>query len=80
MEYPLVGKIYNKMKRAKRRKEKAKRKKRAQKIFPWAGKRAEKWADNMTLCSGPCCGNPRKWFKEKTIQERKADEREKEQE
>lgn len=25
-------------------------------------------------CSGPCCGNPRKWFGERTIQERKADE------
>lgn len=31
-------------------------------------------ADNMKMCSGPCCGNPRKWFGEKTIQERKAKE------
>ena len=26
------------------------------------------------FCSGPCCGNPRKHFNEKTIQEKKADE------
>ena len=25
------------------------------------------------LCSGYCCGNQRKWFGEKTVQERKAD-------
>lgn len=29
--------------------------------------------DNRTGCSGPCCGNPRKWFKELTMQERRAD-------
>lgn len=23
------------------------------------------------VCSGHCCGNPRKWYGEKTIQERK---------
>lgn len=26
------------------------------------------------FCSGPCCGNPRRHFNEKTIQEKKADE------
>lgn len=26
------------------------------------------------ICSGHCCGNPRKWFCEPTIQERKAEE------
>lgn len=25
------------------------------------------------FCSGPCCGNPRRHFGEKTIQEKKAD-------
>lgn len=25
------------------------------------------------LCSGPCCGNPRKHFGEKTLQERRAE-------
>jgi hypothetical protein len=28
--------------------------------------------DNRTTCSSWCCGNPRKWFKETTMQERKA--------
>ena len=23
------------------------------------------------FCSGPCCGNPRKWFGEETVQERR---------
>jgi hypothetical protein len=66
---------YAEMKRAKRRKAKAKMKKKARKAFPWAGKRAERWADYMALCSDYCCGNPRKWFHEKTLQEKKADER-----
>ena len=65
------------MKRAKRRIAKAKMKKRARELYPWAGKRAEKWADNLALCSRYCCGNPRKWFHEKTLQEKKADDREK---
>lgn len=30
--------------------------------------------DNMTVCSGPCCGNPRKWFGERTLQELRIDE------
>jgi hypothetical protein len=54
-------------------------KKRARKFYPWAGKRAEKWADYLAMCSNYCCGNPRKWFKgdvkAKTLQEIKADER-----
>jgi hypothetical protein len=25
------------------------------------------------FCSGPCCGNPRKWFGEVTVQERRED-------
>jgi hypothetical protein len=25
-------------------------------------------------CSGPCCGNPRKWWGEKTIQERRIEQ------
>ena len=28
-------------------------------------------ADNMTVCSNYCCGNPRRHFKELTVQERK---------
>lgn len=34
---------------------------------------AKKWANNMANCSAYCCGNPRKYFNEKTIQERKAE-------
>jgi len=30
-------------------------------------------ADNLCMCSRHCCGNPRKWFKEKSRQEQKAD-------
>ena len=30
-----------------------------------------------TLCSCPMCGNPRKFFKEKTLQEKKINERDK---
>ena len=30
-------------------------------------------ANNRAHCSRYCCGNPRKYFKEKTIQEQKAD-------
>jgi hypothetical protein len=32
-----------------------------------------------SACSGPCCGNPRKWYKRKTRQEVLADLDEKEQ-
>lgn len=37
----------------------------------WAN--ARKWANNMACCSAYCCGNPRWFFNEKTIQERKAE-------
>jgi len=36
-----------------------------------ARERAPKYADNLALCNGPCCGNPRKWFGERTRQERR---------
>jgi hypothetical protein len=61
------------MKRAERRHQKQRMKQRARRIYPDCP-RAERAADNLTLCSGRCCGNPRKWFKEKTRQELK-DER-----
>ena len=32
-------------------------------------KNASRSRDNMAVCSGPCCGNPRKWFGTKTLQE-----------
>lgn len=36
-------------------------------------RRHEKLANHMAACSGPCCGNPRRWFGEKTMQERRAE-------
>ncbi len=35
--------------------------------------RAGKLADNLAKCSCEMCGNPRKWFKKKTLQELKCD-------
>jgi hypothetical protein len=43
----------------------------------------EEWIDGRRLgmtvasphpCSGPCCGNPRKWFNELTRQEKREEE------
>ena len=33
----------------------------------------QKLADNLQTCSGHCCGNPRKWFGERTAQELRND-------
>ena len=33
---------------------------------------AVRLADNLAVCSGPCCGNPRKHFGSRTRQEKKA--------
>lgn len=35
-------------------------------------------ADTRHPCSGRCCGNPRKWHGEKTLQERRAEQPEEE--
>ena len=35
-------------------------------------KRHEKLADHIAHCSGSCCGNPRRWWNEPTMQERRA--------
>jgi len=32
-----------------------------------------KLADNLAFCSCSMCGNPRRWFKKKTIQELKSE-------
>lgn len=34
--------------------------------------KAKRERDHMKMCSCPMCGNPRKWWNEVTIQERKA--------
>lgn len=40
--------------------------------MPVDHKANEKLADHIKVCSGPCCGNPRRWFGELTMQERRA--------
>lgn len=72
-DFPKKNKI-----RALRRAIKEKLKRRAKKIFMLWGldeKYAVKSADHLKNCSCWMCGNPRKYFKEKTMQEKKEDER-----
>lgn len=57
-------------KRALRRNQKAKVKAKARRIYPHD--RAAKAADYLAVCSCWMCGNPRKWYGEPTLQERKA--------
>jgi len=38
------------------------------------GRQVSRELNHGKRCSCPMCGNPRKWYKEKTIQEKKADE------
>lgn len=57
-------------KRAERRAALVRMKRRAARVYPYWD-RAWKWANHIQGCSGPCCGNPRKWFGEKTMQERR---------
>ena len=45
----------------------------ARKYLTWT-QNPEHFANHMKICSCPTCGNPRKWFNEKTMQERKADQ------
>lgn len=48
--------------------------------FPFKLSKTEKdrfkgiYRKTKVFCSGPCCGNPRKHFNEKTRQEKRADE------
>ena len=60
------------MKRALRRRELARMKKRARRLFSRYGYDTpahEKLANHMAYCSRPCCGNGRKWFGHKTLDE-----------
>ena len=59
--------------RAERRANRDRMKARARRLYP--GQNAVKFADNLTACSGPCCGNPRRWNGDKTMQELKFDEK-----
>jgi hypothetical protein len=38
----------------------------------WLDEIACRLFNNRTPCSGPCCGNPRRWFGELTVQELRA--------
>lgn len=54
----------------KRRYNKQRMKEKAKKIYPdW--KESYKWADHLHGCSCYMCGNPRRKFKEITLQEKK---------
>ena len=57
-------------KRALRRYQKARVKAKARRVYPHD--RQAKSADHLAVCSCWMCGNPRKWYGEPTIQERKA--------
>lgn len=65
-----TGKIMKSSKRALRRHQKARVKAKARRIYPHD--RAAKSADYLAVCSCWMCGNPRKWYGEPTMQERKA--------
>lgn len=70
-------------KRARRRADKARMKARARRAYERLWRRPgdapdwydpkshEKLADHMAACSCWACGNPRKYFKERTLQEQK---------
>lgn len=58
------------MKRAVRRHHLARMKKKARRIY-WWNENGYKFANHLKVCSCIGCGNPRKWFGDKTIQERK---------
>lgn len=59
------------MKRARRRQDLSRMKRRARWVYPHD--REAKCANHLQTCSLACCGNPRKHFNEKPIQERRAD-------
>ena len=60
------------MKRARRRHDRARMVARAMRVYPWA-KAPQKLADNLAVCSCWMCGNPRRWWYELTMQERRQD-------
>jgi len=62
------------MKRGERLRDKERMKARAVRIFAQRGVNNPsniKLADHIAHCSQRCCGNPRKWFNERTMQERR---------
>lgn len=67
---PIESKIQNKVKRSLRRKHKERKKKYSEAIYG-----TPKLGDHMKNCSCILCGNPRKYFKEKTIQEKRVNDK-----
>ena len=56
--------------RAQRRRDLRRMKAKARRYFPdW--ERAALFANNLVTCSGPCCGNPRRHFGHRTLQEQR---------
>lgn len=59
-------------KRALRRHHLNRMKAKASKVYWWhEPERAAKWANHLAACSCYMCGNPRKWWNESTMQERR---------
>jgi hypothetical protein len=52
-----------------RRQDLLRMKNKARRIYPHDGQAA--LANHLAVCSGPCCGNPRRHFGEPTIQEKR---------
>ena len=57
------------MRRAKRRGRLLRMKRKAKRLYP--GQCAGRLANNLTPCSCPMCGNPRRYWLELTLQERR---------
>lgn len=64
-------------KRERRRRDLARMKAKAVRVYGrfdslgYDKRRHTKVANHMTVCSGWCCGNPRRWCNEPTMQERR---------
>ena len=56
---------------SRRRLDMARKKRQARKIYKYMGDDAVKLADHLRNCSCVLCGNPRKYFKKRTLQEMK---------
>lgn len=62
--------MFKEMKRARRRHDRARMIARAARIRPWSPA-PQKIADNLAACSCYMCGNPRRWWRELPMQERR---------
>lgn len=72
MSDKIPTKAMNTPKRAQRRAQLERKKRRAKLIYP-TNPQAARYANHLATCSCAVCGNPRKYFGEKTRQELKAD-------